>query len=162
MVSFVIPNVFADTLSDSYDAVAINAVSPVAPVIRTTVPFVMLCPVVFFTYINMSAAFCAETENDADITLFAPHGPIIFDPVINDAVVALDADTANEADVILFEPNGPNTFDPVTNDEVLANEAVPCNDPVMLGAFRDASSALEPEMMTFFQDGIFIILLRCG
>ncbi len=43
------PNVLADTLSESQDAVVINALSPVAPFIRTTLPFGIDVPVTFFT-----------------------------------------------------------------------------------------------------------------
>jgi hypothetical protein len=94
MVSFVIPNVFADTPSDSYDAVAINALSPVDPIIRTTFPFVIVCPVVFFTYINISDAFCDVPDVNAYDALVACEADIA-----NEAVEAIEAVDANEAEV---------------------------------------------------------------
>ena len=53
----VIPNVLADTPSLSYEAVAIRALSPVAPYILTTFPLLIWAPDVFLTYIKMSWAF---------------------------------------------------------------------------------------------------------
>jgi hypothetical protein len=172
MVSFVIPNVFADTPSDSYDAVAINAVSPVAPMIRTTFPFVMLCPVVFFTYINMSAAFCAETANDDDNTLFDPNGPNTFEPVTNDAVYAVDA---NDAELInpvklpwnepLNEPDADNPVEPVVATIVPVpfiavvlkfdvHPPITTFTDVKLSTDNAVKLALLPDTMTFFHVGI--------
>jgi hypothetical protein len=51
----------------------------------------------------------------------------------------------------------------IARDADIANDAVPCSEPVMLGAYNDASSPAEPDVKTFFQLGIlfpFYIVVR--
>ena len=68
--------------------------------------------------------------------------------------------TACEADITLFEPYGPYTPDAVINEDVEANEAVPNSEPVNPAvAITEVKAASEPDIMTFFQFGIYFFIM---
>ena len=67
---------------------------------------------------------------------------------------------ACEADITLFEPYGPYTPDAVINEAVEANEAVPNSEPVNPAvAITEVKAASEPDVMTFFQFGIYFFIM---
>ena len=73
-------------------------------------------------------ALDADTANDADITLLAPNGPNTFDPVTNEAVLAIDAVNANDAVTALDADTANDEL--IENDDVIALNAaddVPIN-----------------------------------
>ena len=103
---------FADTESFSQLAVPINGLSPVAPIILTTVPLLICAPVVFFALTTISNALVARDEVSAyDALTVEPVATVILNcvesPFVN-VIVAPAADAVTNEDAVTDELTNPN------------------------------------------------------